>query len=196
MPLLIASHRKMEALAMILADMAVPRGTPRGDLMRPLLVRMLHGAGLIALGAVVLAASATLLTGWISAVALLALVALLGWLFGRSFNAWYTKAKFALVEVWQNPPAPEATRGFPASLQGAALETIRVPPAMAGRSLRELALRSLTGASIVAIEREGASIPNPDAGAILEAGDEILLIGSADQLHRAADLFGVPSGAG
>jgi CPA2 family monovalent cation:H+ antiporter-2 len=46
-----------------------------------------------------------------------------------------------------------------------------------GRSIRELAIRSSTGVSIVGVSRAGDFIPNPDAGFILSAGDFIAAIG-------------------
>jgi K+/H+ antiporter YhaU regulatory subunit KhtT len=47
----------------------------------------------------------------------------------------------------------------------------------AGRSIRELAIRSSNGVSIVGVSRAGGFIPNPDAGFILAEGDFIAAIG-------------------
>jgi K+/H+ antiporter YhaU regulatory subunit KhtT len=57
-----------------------------------------------------------------------------------------------------------------------------------GKLIRELQLRSKCGASIVGIERSGASIINPGPDEELRAGDHILLLGTEDQL-KAAELL-------
>jgi CPA2 family monovalent cation:H+ antiporter-2 len=58
-----------------------------------------------------------------------------------------------------------------------------------GRFIRELQLRTQTGASIVAIERHGASIVNPSPDEELQTNDQVLLIGSAAQLEKAQQLL-------
>ena len=81
------------------------------------------------------------------------------------------------------PPGLELTE--------AELETIEIPPAaaMAGRPLREIPLRTQTGASIVAIERSGQRLINPGPEEVLQPGDRVLLIGQAEQLPGARDLL-------
>ena len=59
--------------------------------------------------------------------------------------------------------------------------------------IRELALRTATGASIVGIQRDGAAVINPGPDEELLVGDEILLIGTAEQLIAARTQL---SGAG
>ena len=53
----------------------------------------------------------------------------------------------------------------------------------AGKMIAELKLRTQSGASVVGIERHGTSIVNPGPDEELESGDQILLIGSEDQLE-------------
>jgi CPA2 family monovalent cation:H+ antiporter-2 len=55
--------------------------------------------------------------------------------------------------------------------------------------IAELKLRTQTGASVVGIERRGSSIVNPGPDEELESGDQILLIGSEDQLKAAKQLL-------
>jgi K+:H+ antiporter len=59
----------------------------------------------------------------------------------------------------------------------------------AGKMIAELRVRSQTGASIVGIERDGTSIVNPGPHEELESGDQVLLIGSEDQLQAARELL-------
>ena len=53
--------------------------------------------------------------------------------------------------------------------------------------IRELQLRTLTGASIVGIERKGANIINPSPDEEIQVGDRVLLIGNKQQLSAARD---------
>jgi Trk K+ transport system NAD-binding subunit len=57
-----------------------------------------------------------------------------------------------------------------------------VPQALAGRTLRESRVRELTGCSVVAIERNGTSIVNPDSSTTLDpsGGTELIVVGSTD----------------
>ena len=54
-----------------------------------------------------------------------------------------------------------------------------------GKSLGELDLRGRTGATVLAIRRDGKPIPNPTAGDRLQAGDLLALTGTADALAAA-----------
>ena len=72
-------------------------------------------------------------------------------------------------------------------LREADLETVTIAedsPA-AGKLIRELELRTRTGASIVGIERSGENIINPSADEELQSGDQVLLLGSRAQLDAA-----------
>jgi len=60
-----------------------------------------------------------------------------------------------------------------------------------GKLIRELALRTRTGASIVAIERAGANIVNPGPDEELQVGDQVVLLGNPQHLDAARrDLLG------
>ena len=59
----------------------------------------------------------------------------------------------------------------------------------AGNLIHELKLRTLTGASIVGIERNGRSIINPSPDEELQPGDKVLLLGSSGQLEAARKIL-------
>lgn len=60
----------------------------------------------------------------------------------------------------------------------------------ASRTIRELALRTQTGALIVGIQREGQEpIVNPDVEERLHTGDELILFGNPGQLESAIQLL-------
>jgi len=73
-------------------------------------------------------------------------------------------------------------------------EWIEVPdgPA-AARSIEELAIRSRTGASIVALRRGDATIPSPLPGEALRSGDALLVVGDAAAVERLRALLGGPA---
>lgn len=62
----------------------------------------------------------------------------------------------------------------------------------AGRTIREFDLRAKTGATIVAITREGRPIANPDPNVQLLAGDVLVLVGTHHQLDRTRALLAPP----
>jgi CPA2 family monovalent cation:H+ antiporter-2 len=59
-----------------------------------------------------------------------------------------------------------------------------------GRTLAELNLRALTGASVLAITREAGNVVAPAAGEILRAGDVLALTGTQDAIETARTLLG------
>ena len=57
------------------------------------------------------------------------------------------------------------------------------------QSLRTLGLRTVTGASVVAIYREDDSIPNPGPDETLQAGDVLLMVGDKEQVRKASEFL-------
>jgi CPA2 family monovalent cation:H+ antiporter-2 len=80
-------------------------------------------------------------------------------------------------------------------LKDALLETVPLPleSSATGKLIRELQLRSRTGASIVGIERNGESVINPSPDDELLAGDRILLLGTESQLAAARTALAGPT---
>jgi len=72
-----------------------------------------------------------------------------------------------------------------------AIEDIALPQSSGaiGRTLEALSVRQATGASVLAVLREGAPIPNPPPDLTLMAGDRLLAIGTGDQLERLEKLI-------
>lgn len=61
-----------------------------------------------------------------------------------------------------------------------------------GQSLAQANLRARTGASIVAIIRKGALIPNPKSSTIFETGDRLGVIGEVEQIELFENLIQSP----
>jgi CPA2 family monovalent cation:H+ antiporter-2 len=60
---------------------------------------------------------------------------------------------------------------------------------LVGQTLAEANLRAQTGASVVAILREGHLTPNPKSQTILQANDRLGLIGDEEQVNTATHLL-------
>ncbi len=61
---------------------------------------------------------------------------------------------------------------------------------VAGQSLRDLDLRRRTGVTVLAVVRDEEPYPHPGAEMILEAGDNLVLVGSHAEIDQAFDLLG------
>ena len=72
-------------------------------------------------------------------------------------------------------------------MRDADLETVVITAGSTaiGKLIRELELRTRTGASIVAIDRGGVNMVNPGPDEELQTNDQLLLLGSAAQLENA-----------
>jgi len=60
---------------------------------------------------------------------------------------------------------------------------------LAGHSLAEAAVRKRTGASVIAILRQGVALPNPQPGERLAAGDTLVVVGDRGQVERFRGLL-------
>jgi len=192
LPLLIATFRKLQALGLLIAETRISpaQAGERTAAVRATVAQVILAAGILALGMFVLALSSTLLPSPEVLLALLALLAFITWRLWRSFIRIYSKAQVALRDTFAQPPPSrpdDARRALPSLLREANLETVPLPagsPA-AGKLVHELQLRTRSGASIVAIERAGGNVINPGADDELQAGDQLLLLGTRAQLDAA-----------
>src|ERR671936_3222061 len=72
------------------------------------------------------------------------------------------------------------------------LEEIEVTPACAraGRTRRELRVREETGAMVVAVRKpDGRFDTAPDPEELIEAGDVLIGVGTAEEIRRLEDFF-------
>ena len=196
LPLLIAIFRKLQAVGLLVAETKVTEAAAgeRTAAIRAIVAQVIPFSGIAALGLLVLILSSTLLPPLKVLFVLLIVVGLITWLLWRWFIRVYSKAQIALQETFAQTPPPRATHqheALPPLLREADLETVTVAPGSpaAGKLIRELQLRTRTGASIVGIERNGASLINPGPDEELQAGDQIVLLGSRSQLDAAVKTF-------
>ena len=197
LPLLIAIFRKLQALGLLVAEVGVRPAVAgeRTASIRAVIAQGIPLAGAVALALLVLALSSTLLPPTEVLLVLVLIVGLVMWVWWRAFVKWHSKAQVALIETFERPPParPESTTQFFRLLSHAQIRVVLVDSGspVAGKLIRELELRTRTGASVVGIERNGESIVNPGPDEELRAGDKLLLLGSSDQLAQVADLFHV-----
>ena len=192
MPMFIATARKLQALGLLLAETKVSQAAAgeRTAAIRSVVANVVPIAGTVALGLFVLVLSSTLLPPLNVLLVLLVISGFIAWLLWRSFIKVYSKAQIALLETFAQAPAPRhdtAQIARPSLLRDADLETVILAagsPAI-GKLIRELELRTRTGASIVAIERGGVNNVNPGPDEELQVNDQVLLLGSAAQLEKA-----------
>lgn len=196
LPLLIATFRKLQALGLLVAETKVSRAAAgeRTEATRAIVAQVVPIAGMVSLGLFVFMLSSALLPSRNVMIVLLLIVAVTAWWRWRSFVKIYSRAQIALQETFAQPPAPRP-QSPPAALQSlfreADVETVILSagsPAT-GKLIRELELRTRTGASIVGIERDGLNIINPSADEELQAGDQVLLLGNRTQLDAARRCF-------
>jgi CPA2 family monovalent cation:H+ antiporter-2 len=205
LPLLIAIYRKLQALGMLLADLRVRRleSAANAAQIKNIIATTVPLAGVIMLALLLFLLSSTLLPSGKILIMLLLILAGVTFLLWRSFVKVYSKAQFALHETFAQTPLPKETV-LPAPLQNllkeAKLQTFLITesaPAR-GKFIRELELRTKTGASIVAIERNGVNLINPGPNDDLQPNDQVLLLGLEANLEKARlhllgeNLFPIP----
>jgi CPA2 family monovalent cation:H+ antiporter-2 len=197
MPVYLSAYRKLKALGMILAELGITdaMGGERKTEVRAVVANAILVLGLLALAAFTFALSYAVLPEGYILYLLIALSALLLWWLRAPFNKIYFQGKAALAGTFsKSEPAPDhehahapAPAGVTRRFKEARLETVILEEGMpgAGRTPRDLALKSRTGAFIVGLEREGLQLVNPDADELLLSRDHLLLLGSREQLDSA-----------
>jgi len=196
LPFFVATARKMHALGMILAEVALPSAaqTPSLNNVRTLIASLMLFAGILGIALLTFVLSSTLLPSWNVVMAVLLLVALATWLGWRSLIKLYGRAQSAVQETFAQdlpPPKPQAVPAMIGALMDRDLEAVDIDsdsPAV-GKAVQDLRIRTQTGATVVSIERGREVILNLGSSLRIEAGDKVLLLGSPDQTDAARRLL-------
>jgi len=88
-------------------------------------------------------------------------------------------------------PAPEASTGdIKFHLPDSEVATVKVGPEsyLVGRSLSSVGLRAEYGVTLLAVRRDGETLPNPEAGFTFREGDQLIVFGNPHQVADAASL--------
>jgi CPA2 family monovalent cation:H+ antiporter-2 len=206
LPVYIAAIRKLRALGMILAELGLPdrvNGERKVEL-RAVVANAFWAFTLLLLAAFTFGLSYAALPSAYLVVAIVLVIGALAWFLRDSFNKIYFQSKSALAETFSQPVhEPSHRDGDPGVITAdnpsvallskeGRLETVTLGANMpcASRTIRELALRTQTGALIVGIQREGREpIVNPSVEEQLLAGDQVILFGNSTQLEDAVQLL-------
>jgi CPA2 family monovalent cation:H+ antiporter-2 len=194
LPLLIAMLRKLRAVAMAVGELSVSKAAAKEKAapLRAIIANTILSVGIFLLLIWSLALTSAILPPWPVLVTLLLIICGLGALMWGSFVKVYARAQIQLHEAFaDHPPLAAEIDAIPV-LRGAQLRAIVLAagaPAE-GKLIREVAIRSATGASIVAIERGAEPLLNPGPDEELRAGDQVYLLGLPEQVARAESIFG------
>jgi monovalent cation:H+ antiporter-2, CPA2 family len=200
LPIMIAALRKLEALGMLVSEIAIPSGTaPRQKLSsRAMLSNTILFTGIIFIVLFILLFSSALLPPLKVLVTLAVLALLIAVLLKAFFIRIYSKAQAAIREtlsreIVQAPSHSAPVKELPSLLHEVELSEYVVAKgsAAAGKEIGDLHVRSRTGATVAVIRRDGKTIINPDAHEMFQIGDEVLVIADDDRIEEAARLFEV-----
>jgi CPA2 family monovalent cation:H+ antiporter-2 len=197
--LFVATLRKMQAFSMLVSEITVRdrAGLTNKAAMRALVANTTLFTGIVGLALLVLLLSSVLLPSWEVFLVLLGITVLLAVLLRSFFIRIYAHAQVSIQETLSRElvPHPEHTefvrKPLPSLLENAELVTVSVEaqsPAL-GKQIRELELRSRTGATAVAVRRDGETVTSPEPDYEFRLNDQVLLIGSQQQLVEARRLF-------
>lgn len=196
LPVFIAFVRKLQALSMMLADLSIRQheSERQKQAIRTMLSNTILFTGSIGMAVLLLLLSSPLLPSWEILVLLAILAVGLAVLLRAWFVRLYARAQTSIRETLQREheaPHPETARPLPALLEDAELQTVELVAGSpgAGHTIRDLALRSRTGATVVTVRHNGNNTVNPGPDTILEPGDQLLLVGTAEQLQAADELL-------
>ena len=190
-PIYLASARTIQAMSVLIGDICVPVATsgPNGGAIRLVLGQVFLLICYTVMTLITVLLSTLILDSLISMLPLLLLVTIVALLARRILIRIYSRAEIALHDTLIELPRlrREETKVMPDLLHEAELETMDIPEACALHEckLRDIPLRTQTGASIVAIERAGQRLINPGPDEVLRKGDRILLLGTHEQLPQA-----------
>lgn len=97
----------------------------------------------------------------------------------------------AMVELLGGSKVTEKIGDLRHEVEGLAIEWITLPASggLTGRTIGDGAIRTRTGASVVAVIRGDVSIPGPGPDFTLGAGDVALVVGSVEGVRAATQLL-------
>ena len=83
---------------------------------------------------------------------------------------------------------PPVAESMDMILEQLSIEWIKVDEhsPIAGQTLEGAAIRQQTGASVMAVLRDGKAYPNPQPTELIQAGDTLMVIGNREQVSRFA----------
>lgn len=188
---LIALWRNVEALSMICAEAATRERAKRTTL-QPLFEKLLKGSASIALLVWLAALVPYAVFPWWGFTTLGIVFVTLAAVFWGKLVRLQSRFEIELRRQLADSPFADGKpqlAGWPARNGQWKLNlgefTIRENTQAVARPIAELPLRPSFACTIVSIERQGVTIPNPSVDAVLYPNDKVLLLGQDEDLRRA-----------
>lgn len=198
LPIMIAALRKLEALSMLVSEIAIPSGTaPRQKLSsRAMLSNTILFTGIIFIMLFILLFSSALLPPLKVLITFAVLAALIALLLKAFFIRIYSRAQASIRETLSReivaaPAHSPPVKELPSLLHEVELcvYTVAAGSPAAGKEIGDLHIRSNTGATVAVIRRGEETIINPRATEAFQAGDEVLILADDDRVREAERLF-------
>lgn len=97
----------------------------------------------------------------------------------------------ALAELLGAPRVVERIARLHEQVEGLVTKGVLIGPGspFAGRTLADTATRTRTGASIIAVSREGEVMPMPRTDFVFHAGDTVIVVGTHEGAEAAAQIL-------
>ena len=192
---LVTTRRFARRLAASVVPPVEPGHVDLGRPSRMMLEAVVLLAGVLMAGLPLVALTQPFLSGYTGAIVLLVAVSALGffvWRKARNLHGHVRAVSHVVVEALAARAGGKTPEPPVDVLSGlGTLDRISITRASFGanRSLAELALRATTGATVLAILRDGHGIATPDAHEPLRAGDVVALAGTPDAIAAATALL-------
>jgi CPA2 family monovalent cation:H+ antiporter-2 len=212
LPFCIGIVRLARRLGQLLAERALPGAQgARVDLAaapRRALLVTLQLASVLIVGVPLLAITQPFLPGYQGAIVLAALLAVLGVGFWRSATNLQGHVRAGAEAVVEALAAQSKSRGPNHEHEIAELHALlpgigepipvrlRSDSPAVGKSLADLNLRGLTGATVIAIRRGDSGVLVPTAKEVLQADDVLALAGTHEAIESARTILGFGHGTG
>ena len=191
--------RKVEALAMILTESALP-STLKGGWVRPVrqfvtgMIVLATMAGLFLMTAIL---SSTMMPSGQVFLLLAAVALVIGLWARRRITRMYGRAQMALEGMLSEDKTRPEKKGVEPALpewaSGVLVESLDLEAQYAAaferKTLRDLNLRSRTGVTLIAVERKGQRMANPNPNHVFLPGDRLFLLGTAEQIQSARQVL-------
>lgn len=97
----------------------------------------------------------------------------------------------ALAEVLGGPQVTESIDNLPGFVAGLHVDWLPLPATFVSTTIGHLELRRRTGASVVAIIRDGVAQPAPGPDDELRAADTVVVVGTTEGVQAATARLGV-----
>ncbi len=202
LPFVVALAHQLEASLMLLSELAVGFSAERGRA-HGLVARLLTVVVMMVLSLIFLAFAAPWLPG-LAPLALLVLLAGLAWFFRGALGRAQSRFEVVFLESFNETARSEEAGRRAQLLQRMVkrhkwplhLREYKVAPhtRAAGSRIGELDLRQRTGAFVMAQQRGGVTVFAPGRDAPVFPEDELMLLGTREQLDAASKLLGEETG--